>query len=193
MAAVYLPFSQWPINASAFLVVQGDTSVQQLVAQMRAAVAQVDGSIPLYNVRTFDDVRGEYLKGRQFTMTIMLVFGFVALGLAAMGLFGVLSYIVRLRGKELGIRMALGATARVVRREVIQSGSLWALTGLAVGVALAVASWRAAAARVPGLEYLDLGDVLAVAGSVFALTLLAIWVPARRAARTDPLDVLRVD
>jgi ABC-type lipoprotein release transport system permease subunit len=93
----------------------------------------------------------------------------------------------------LGIRIALGATAQAVRREVIYSGILRAFTGLAVGVGLAFVSWRAAAARVPGLERLDPVDVLIVAASVLALTVLTTWLPAQRAARTDPLGVLRAD
>ena len=192
-SAVYLPFAQWPINSTAFLVVQGRTSSQQLVALIRSAVAQVDGTIPLYNVRTFDDVRDEYLEARRFTMTVMLTFGIVASSLAVLGLFGVLSYVVRLRRKELVIRMALGATAQAVRREFLQGGTLRALTGLALGVGVAFASWRAAATRVPGLERLDPLDVLVVTVSMLALAVLASWLPARRAARTDPLGVLRAD
>ncbi len=192
-AAVYLPFAQWPINSTAFLVVRGRASARQLVASLRAAVRQVDGSLPLYNIRTFEHVRGEYLEVRRFTMTVMLTFGIMAAALAALGLFGVLSYTVRLRSKELGIRMAVGATAHAIRREVIYSGSLRALTGLAAGVGLALATWRAAAARVPGLERLDSMDVLIVSAAVLALTVLASWLPAQRAARTDPLGVLRAD
>jgi ABC-type lipoprotein release transport system permease subunit len=192
-AAVYLPFAQWPINSTAFLIVRGPQSARPLVASFRAAVRQVDGSIPLYNIRTFEDVRGEYLEARRFAMTLMLTFGVVASALAALGLFGVLTYTIRLRGKELGIRIALGATAQAVRREVIYSGILRAFTGLAVGVGLAFVSWRAAAARVPGLERLDPVDVLIVAASVLALTVLTTWLPAQRAARTDPLGVLRAD
>ena len=124
-------------------------------------------------------------------MTVMLTFGLVASALAGLGLFGVLSYTVRLRGRELFIRMALGATVQAVRRDVIYSGIRRAFIGLAAGVGLAFTSWRAAAARVPGLGRLDPVHVLIVAASVLALTLLATWLPAQQAARTDPLGALR--
>jgi hypothetical protein len=80
------------------------------VPSIRSAVARVDASLPLYNLQIFGQVRSEYLATRRFTMTTMVAFGSVAFGLAALGLYGIVSYLVRLRTREIGIRIAVGAT-----------------------------------------------------------------------------------
>jgi ABC-type antimicrobial peptide transport system permease subunit len=191
--AVYVPFAQTPISATGFVVVSAGSRFQDAVPSIRSAVARVDDSLPLYNLQTFGQVRSEYLATRRFTMATMVAFGSVAFGLAALGLYGIVSYLVRLRTREIGIRIAIGATSAIVRREVVGSGALHAAVGIGIGLAAALSLWRVVAARVPGLGQVDAAGMAVVCTMVFIVSICATWFPARRAARIDPLVALRSD
>src|SRR5690606_6871970 len=135
----------------------------------------------------------EYLAAQRFTMTTMVTFGTLAAGLACLGLYGILTYLVRLRTRELSVRVALGATPSVLQREVIKDGARHALVGVGLGLPAALGLWRVVAAHVPGMGPLDAGAVSLVCAAVLAISVGAAWLPARRAARTDPLVALRSD
>jgi predicted permease len=188
--AVYVPFAQTSIDATGFVVVKA-TLVQGLVPSIRSAVGRVDASLPLYNVRTFGEVRSEYLAPRRFAMTTMVSFGSVAFGLAALGLYGVISYLVRLRTREIGIRIAIGAPPALVRRQVIGSGALHAVAGIAIGLVSSLGLWRIVSAHVHGVGHLDWAGSGVLCAAVFCVSTSAAWLPARRAAHTDPLVALR--
>lgn len=188
--ALYVPFAQTPINATGFVVVKARL-VQGLVSSIRSVVGRIDPTLPLYNVRTFGEVRSEYLAPRRFAMTTMVSFGGAAFGLAALGLYGVISYLVRLRTREIGIRIAIGAPPALVRRQVIGSGALHAAAGIAIGLASSVGLWRIVTARVPGVGPVDWAGSGILCALVFLVSISAAWLPARRAARTDPLAALR--
>ncbi len=188
--AVYVPFAQTPINATGFVVVKARL-VQCLVSSIRSAAGRVDASVPLYNVRTFGEVRSGALAPRRFAMTTMVSFGSVAFGLAALGLYGVISYLVRLRTREIGIRIAIGAPPALVRRQVIGSGAGHAAAGIAIGLASSIGLWRIVTAHVHGAGPVDWASSGVLCLVVFLVSISAAWFPARRAARTDPLVALR--
>jgi hypothetical protein len=152
--AVYLPFGQTPIDATGFVVVKARLA-QGLVPSIRSVVGRMDPNLPLYNVRTFGEIRSEYLAPRRFAMTTMVSFGSVAFGLAALGLYGVISYMVGLRTREIGIRIAIGAPPALVRRQVMGSGALHAVAGIAIGLASSIGLWRIVTAQVHGVGRVD--------------------------------------
>lgn len=191
--AVYVPFAQTPINATGFVVVRAESRFPDAIPSIRSAVARVDASLPVYNLQTFGQVRSEYLATERFTMTLMVAFGSVAIGLAALGLYGIISYLVRLRTREIGIRIAIGATSAIVRREVIGNGALHAAAGIGIGLASALGLWRVVSAHVPGLGQVDAAGLAVVCTVVFIVSIGAAWFPARRAARIDPVVALRSD
>jgi ABC-type lipoprotein release transport system permease subunit len=190
---VYTPFAQTSVNLSGFLAVHARASFQDTASAIRAALARVDSNLPGYNLRAFGDVRSEYLSARRFTMTTMLAFGSVASGLAVLGLYSILSYLVRLRTREIGVRIALGATSSMLQRDVVAGGARHALVGIGLGLAIALSLWRVVSAHVPGIGQLDAARVAGVCTLVFTVSVAAAWVPARRAARTDPLVAFRFD
>jgi putative ABC transport system permease protein len=188
--AVYVPFGQAPIDATGFVVVKARLA-EGLVPSIRSVVGRMDPNLPLYNVRTFGEIRLEYLAPRRFAMTTMVSFGSVAFGVAALGLYGVISYLVRLRTREIGIRIAIGAPPALVRRQVMGSGALHAVAGIAIGLASSIGLWRIVTAQVHGVGPIDWAASGVVCALVFLVSLSAAWLPARRAARTDPLVALR--
>ncbi len=99
----------------------------------RLAVRSVDDSLPPYNIRTFDEIRASYIADRRFAMVLMLAFAGLTGGLAAIGLYGVMSYLVQLRVREIGIRVALGATPAGVLRETMRGGLSYAVPGIVIG------------------------------------------------------------
>lgn len=117
----------------------------------------------------------------------------MAFALAALGLYGVISYWVRLRTKEIAIRLAVGAPPALMLRQVLGSGAVHAVVGIAVGLASAIASWRFVSAHVPGLGHVDAARTTALCLAVFLVSTAATWLPARRAAAVDPLVALRTE
>jgi len=192
-SAVYVPLAQTAINATGFIVVRADSRLRGVISSIRSAVARVDASLPVYSLQTFGHVRSEYVATQRFTMTTMVAFGGIAFGLAAVGLYGIISYLVRLRSREIGIRIAIGATSAMVRRTVVGHGALHAAAGIGLGLAIALGLWRVVSAYLPGLGQVDAAGLVVVCTMVFIVSICATWFPARRAARIDPLVALRSD
>ncbi len=158
---------------------------------LRAAVARVDPNLPLYDIRTFDDIRKSALADSRFAMTMMLAFGVLTFGLAAVGLFGVIAYLMELRRREIGIRVAIGASPARVLREVLATGLRHASAGVVAGAAFALTVDRLF--WVPELGRIDAVSLAAPALAVLAAGLTAAWLPARRATRVDPVQALRAE
>ncbi len=126
-----------------------------------------------------------------FTMLTLGVISLLALILGTVGQYGVLSYVVAERTREIGVRMALGAQARRVQRMVVGQGARVLLVGVVVGLAVAAVSTRALRSLLFGVGALDGATFLGVAGAMVMVGLLAAWLPARRASRVDPLEAIR--
>ena len=175
------------------LLVRGGGDPQLLSSAVRREVLALDPELPIYNVKTMDDAIDESLAARRFSTLLLALFAAVALALAAVGVYGVMSYGVVQRTREIGIRMALGARQRDVLRLVVSGGARLSGAGIGVGLLLALGLSRVLRGMLYGV---DAFDPLTYAGLALALGLVALfasWLPARRAARVDPAIALRAD
>jgi len=162
-----------------------------LGATARAAIAEVDPVQPIFDVQPVEAVVASSLGQRRFTLTLMLVFGIVALVLAAVGIYGVMAYTVAQRTQELGIRVALGATPRRVLAMVLKDGMKLVGLGLAIGAVAALVLTRVGASLLWGISSTDALTYFVIATLLAAVAVAAIIVPARRATRVDPMQALR--
>ena len=162
-----------------------------LAGAVRRTIASVDPEQPVSAVRTMDEILDRDVEDRTQQMTLLGAFAGLALLLASIGLYGVLSYAVTQRSREIGLRMALGATARSVMGMVVGRGLALTGVGLAIGVALALAATRFMKTMLYGVDAFDPATFVAVPALLGAIAALACWLPARRASRLDPIVVLR--
>jgi ABC-type antimicrobial peptide transport system permease subunit len=173
------------------LVVRSDAGVEAVARSIRAAVATVDASVPVKSVRPVDDLIDTSAARARFTMLLLATFAAVALILGAVGVYGVVAYAVTRRTREIGVRMALGARASDVLGMVLREGSLVAGIGVALGIAGALAASRLLAGFLFGVTPNDPGVFIAVPAVLGLVALGACALPARRAARVDPVTALR--
>jgi predicted lysophospholipase L1 biosynthesis ABC-type transport system permease subunit len=184
----------WSPQRSVTLVVKS-TSAQpeQLAATVRRALADIDSDIPLANIRTMNDVVAKSTARTSLTMLLLAIAGGMALVLAGVGLYGVISYIVSRRTREIGIRVALGAqVAEVIRNVTLQSLRL-ALLGTAAGVIGALLLTRIIRSMLFEVSATDPIVLAGVSLVLVAVALAASYIPARRAARIDPVIALRAE
>lgn len=186
----YLPIAQAP-SPTATIVVRSSRSAEGLSSDIAGAVRGVDASIPSYDVKTMEQRVNESLIGRRFVVLLLTTFAGLALLLASLGLYGVISYSVRTRTRELGVRMALGAQRNQVLRLVMLQGARLAGIGLIIGVVLALVVGRVFSSLLFGVSMLSgLPWILAILVLV-ATVMLASYLPARRAASIEPIRALR--
>ena len=187
--AIYVPFPQnsWP-NAlrNSFIVLRATVDPQGLIPVLRRELRSVDPSFPIAQVRTMDEIVGDSLSQRQFNTALLALFAFVAVALAAVGIYGVMSYTVSQRTREMGIRMALGAGQSDITKLVTLSGARLAALGITIGIVAAGISNRLIAGLLFGVTAIDPITFVLTAVLLGAVTLLASYVPSRRAAGTDP-------
>jgi putative ABC transport system permease protein len=188
--ATYFAHAQFALN-DMYLVVRAAGNPADLIPSLRTAIWAVDRNIPLDGIRTMEDHLGGTLARPRFVGMLLGLFACAALLLAAIGIYGVLSYTVAQRTSEIGIRMALGAQRTAVMRAVVGQGMLLALAGIAIGATAAIAATRALSSMLFGVEPTDPVIFLAVAMLLAFTAFLATWLPARRASRIDPLVALR--
>jgi predicted permease len=186
----YIPEAQRP-QRTMVLVLRAGGDPAALAPSARAAVRAVDPDMPVFRVASMNEVVDDTLVNRRFVMLILGLFAGIALVLAGVGLFGVLSYAVTQRTREIGVRMALGARAADVLGMVVRQGMQLTAIGLAVGVAAALAATRALSSLLFGIGAADPMTYAVLATALAAVALLACWLPARRAARVDPMVALR--
>jgi putative ABC transport system permease protein len=187
---VYVPAAQSPVVGVA-LVVRTESDPNQLFNAMQAAVWTIDKNQALSDVKTLEQIKSDSLGSSRLPTRLFAVFAAIALALAAVGVYGVISYSVAQRTHEMGIRTALGATSRDLVQLVVRHGMLVALAGLVIGSAGAFALTRFLASLLFNTSPTDIPTMLAV-GCVLALVaLLACYIPARRATRVDPIVALR--
>ncbi len=173
------------------IVVRTSGSPLQLVPVLRRELRDLNPRIPLSNPRTMDAVFGAATAGTSFTMAMLGAASGIALLLGVVGIYGVISYVVSQRTREIGVRMALGASAPSVRRMVVRQGMVLALAGAGVGLVVAGSLSRLMASLLFGVSALDPLTYGGVAASLLLVAMLASWLPARRAAAVDPSRALR--
>ncbi len=189
---VYFPYRQRRVDEMV-MVVRSAGDPAGLAGPLRAVARQLDPTLPIYNVRTM----AEFYRMRATTIFNVIVstvaaMGLMGLGLAIVGLYGLVAYAASRRTREIGIRMAIGAGQTAVLRMVLGDGLLLAAVGLVVGLAGSVGAGQLLEAAFPtGGDQRDLGALLIVTPVVLAVTFLAAYVPARRASRANPLQALR--
>ncbi|MEP7271337.1 MAG: ABC transporter permease [Acidobacteriota bacterium] len=192
--AVYVPFSQntWPnaLRISA-LVVRTRVEPHSLIPAIRSELRAIDPGLPITQIRTMEEIVAESLSARRFNTVLLTIFAVVAGLLAAIGIYGVMSYNVTHRAHELGVRMALGAGRGEIIRMVTREGATLATIGIVIGAAAAVMTTRLMSSLLFGVSASDPLTFVVNAVLLCGVTLVASYLPARRAARTDPMVALR--
>jgi putative ABC transport system permease protein len=164
-----------------------------VIAAARRAIRELDPTLPVRDVQSMSEVLSTAVAPARWSTTLLGVFAGVALVIAVLGVFGVLSFVVTQRTRELGIRIALGAAPSQVRRLVVTRGVALVLVGVVTGIIGAIALTRFMGALLYGVTPTDPVTYGAVAGILVAAALLASYLPARRATRVDPILALRAE
>jgi predicted permease len=190
--AFYLPQTQYPTRAMT-MALRSSNDPSGVLSAVKKELRDLDADLPVYCVRTMQQRVDESLARRRFSMLLLAVFASVALALATIGIYGVMTYLVNQGRREIGIRMALGATQRNIVSLVVRQGMALALCGIAIGLAGAFLLTRLIRSLLFGVEATDPVTFVEIASLLGLVALLASYIPARRAARVDPLVALRYD
>lgn len=189
---MYVPLAQARVSAMVVMV-ETERDAAGLAALARAEIEAVDGDVPIVDARPLDEVLGDSMARRRFFAGVLTFFGLLALLLGAVGVYGVMSYVVVGRRAEYGVRMALGATRRDVLRGALTSGLTPIAIGLALGLAGALAGGRLLTSLLYGIEPGDPATVAAAALTLALVAVAAVAIPAVRFTRVDAARVLRAD
>jgi putative ABC transport system permease protein len=192
----YIPHSQWSLSTgepirSLALVVRTAGDPAALAAPVRGVIRQLDPNLPVADVRTMTAVVGSAMSTPRFTSVLLSIFAALALTLSAIGIYGVLSYVVSRRTREIGIRVAIGAGRAHVLKMVLRSGVGLALAGIAAGLVLAFGVTRLLSGLLHGVTPADPATFAVVAIALTGVAALASAVPAWRASRVDPVVALK--
>jgi predicted permease len=190
--ALYLPHTQYPTRAMN-VVLRSSVEPAALTSALKQEIRALDSDLPVYNVRTMSQRVDESLARRRFAMLMLVLFAFLAFALATIGIYGVMAYIVNQGTRELGIRMALGATQSHILRLVVRQGMTLALSGVASGLLGAFALTRVMRSLLFGIGATDAATFTVISLVLLFTALLASYIPARRAARIDPMVSLRCE
>ncbi|QEE30282.1 ABC transporter permease [Terriglobus albidus] len=190
-AAMYFPMLEG--TGSQMLAVHTTSAPLQFSIPIQRQIAALDPELPVSDVRTMDEVIGASLVNASLSARLVLIFAVLSLLLAAVGLYGVLSYLATQRTTELGIRMALGAQRDQLLRLMLGDGMRPALLGLGLGLAVSFVATRLFESMLFGTKPLDPVVISCVVGTLFAVAVLACLAPAWRASRLDPMQALRTD
>jgi putative ABC transport system permease protein len=194
--AIYVPMIQNPYpNAlrNVFLVTKTSGNPKSLVPEIRSRLRALDKDIPISQVQTMDEIVSNSLSQRRLSMSLLIVFAALAALLAAVGIYGVMAYIVTQRTHEIGIRMAMGARAIDVMTMVLRDGAKLAAAGVVIGLIAAFALTRVMSSMLFGVSAIDPTTFIVISGLLAGVALLASFVPARRASRVNPIVALRND
>lgn len=190
VAELYMPYAQQPEPGMSLMIRYRDGATG-VAAAVRNEVLTLDKDQPVYSIRTLDSVLFESVATPRFRTMLLAVFAGLALILAGVGIYGVISYGVSQRTQEIGIRMALGARAADVLKLIVNHGMRLALIGVAIGLAAAFALSRLLASLLFGVTPTDALTFASVSSLLVAVALIACYIPARRATKVDPLVALR--
>jgi putative ABC transport system permease protein len=194
---VYVPYTQPPLYSrmlsSMALMIRTEGDPAAMAASIRREVAAMDADLPVFQIRTMTEYVEGNLEQPRLSMGVLAVFSGLAMALAMIGIYGVLSYSVSQRTREIGIRMALGATRGSVMRFVLGQGAAIGAAGIAVGVGGSLACMNLIRDLLFGVTPTDLATYILVPFMLFAVALCATVIPARRATRIDPMVALRYE
>jgi putative ABC transport system permease protein len=190
---IYRSYRQSAPHFTTLILRSSGQDPAQFAPAVRSTIAALDPNIPLYNIKPFDRLIIESIVGMAYVATIMAVLGVIALVLASVGVYGVMSYVVSERTHEIGIRMSLGAETRDILSLVLRNGLLLTALGLLIGFPVALLMARALAGLFFGVEPTDPIALVGVPLLLAAVAALACYLPARRASRVDPLQALRYE
>jgi putative ABC transport system permease protein len=191
---VYFPMvgptpTSWRLSSPAYVL--RSARAETIAPEIRALVKQVAPEAPMYRAYTMAGLAQRSMLQLSFTMLTLGIVATLALILGAVGLYGVLSYVVAERTREIGVRMALGAEAGRVRRMVVAQGARVVGIGVVIGVGVAFASTRALGKLLFGVQALDVATFAGMSAAMVGIGLLASYLPARRASSVDPIESLR--
>lgn len=198
---MYIPLAQMPnletaLNsrvAPLWWIVRSRVSPHTLIAPITAALREASGGLPVAHVRTMKEIEARNTARQRFNMLLLIIFGSAGLLMAAIGVYGVMSYSVQQRTQELGVRMALGAQTSDLRNMVIGQGMVLACLGVVLGIGGAFWLTRFLASFLFGIKTWDPVAFVAAPLVLIAVALIAVWVPAKRATRVDPMTALRLE
>lgn len=189
---MYLPHRQ-RFRSDLTLVVRARTDAQGVMQSIRETVRRMDPDMPVYDVRTMEDHMGIALLPARLGGTVLGIFGLLGLVLAAVGIYGVMAYSVSQRKRELGIRVAMGADRRSVLRLVLGEGMKLAVIGTVIGIAAALGAARLVQGLLYDVSAVDPVAFTLVPATLVAVAILAVYIPARRAASMDPMGALKAE
>jgi predicted permease len=190
--SLYLPVAQAPFRRMSFTV-RSEGDLAMLVSGVRSAIQVTDQTVPISQVSTLERILSASVARERFTMLLLLLFGGVALVLASVGVYGVISYGISQRTAELGVRLALGAEPGDVLKLVLTQGIRLAVAGVALGLVGAALLSRVITSQLYGVGATDPSTYIAVAVSLLVVAMVAAYIPARRTARLDPVLALQGD
>ncbi len=188
----YFAFNQTPSEGMTVLI-KGASDPNLLISSARNAVKELDPDQPIYNPRTMTEIRAESVQGEKLTLTLLSLFAGIALVLAIVGIYGVMSYSVTQRTHEIGIRMAIGARPRDVFKMILGHGMKLALIGVGIGLLLAFGVTRFMVTMLFGVEPTDATTFGAITAILIGVALLACYLPGRRATKVEPTISLRYE
>ncbi|MCC6317219.1 MAG: ABC transporter permease [Gemmatimonadaceae bacterium] len=191
--AIYFPQLAWADYAQSFVVRTSLAEPRAIAPTIARVLASLDPGAPAYDVRTFEEIVSNSLWRQRLQGQVLGLFSFFALVLAAVGIYGVISYAVAQRAREIGVRMALGASRGEVARWVLGQGGRLVATGLVVGLAGALVLTRTLSALLVGVSTTDILTFALVPLLLSIVALAAILVPAHRASRVDPVIAMRAE
>jgi predicted permease len=180
-------------SAVAFVIRSERAGTASLVEEIRRAVRSVNASIPITQERTMQDLSADSVARTSFTLVMLAIAGGMALLLGVIGIYGVIAYVVSQRTREIGIRSALGAEPRQIKKMFLLHGLTLSGAGVVVGLVVAAALGRSMSSLLFGIEPLDPAAYVAAIGVILAAAALASYLPARRAATIDPIETLRAE
>jgi ABC-type antimicrobial peptide transport system permease subunit len=191
-AAVYTPFSQTPFYWT-YVMVRTSGDPTSVAAGVRKAISSVEPNLTAASLRTMDDLVSESVSQPRFNATLLSIFAGLALVLASVGIYGVVSYSVAQRTREIGIRMALGAKPGDVLRLVLTKGMALVMAGMIIGLVGAFLLTRVLESMLFGVTTTDPATYIAVTLVLAFVALIACYTPARRATKVDPMVALRYE
>jgi predicted permease len=190
-AHLYRPMAQYPPFGNVSFAVKTSGDPLALGPAVTSAIAEIDPTLPVYHLRSMARVASDFLAAHRLALTVMGLFAILTMTLAGVGLYGVLAQLVEQQTREIGVRVALGAEPRQVRRAVVSVALKLAACGVVIGAAASGVAASLVASYVPRLDAISWPTVAGLAGLLMVIALVASWVPARRASAIDPIVALR--